>query len=89
MAITKDRRLEVVKQYGKTEADTGNTEVQIALITDRINNLTEHFKFHKKDHNSQRGLLKLVGKRRRLLHYLRTNELERYRAVLEKLNLRK
>jgi len=89
MAITKDRRLEVVKQYGKTEADTGNTEVQIALITDRINNLTEHFKFHKKDYNSQRGLLKLVGKRRRLLHYLRSNELERYRAVLEKLNLRK
>ncbi|RPJ06650.1 MAG: 30S ribosomal protein S15 [Spirochaetaceae bacterium] len=89
MAITKDRRLETIKQYGKTEADTGNTEVQIALITDRINNLTEHFKFHKKDYNSQRGLLKLVGKRRRLLHYLRSNELERYRTVLEKLNLRK
>jgi small subunit ribosomal protein S15 len=89
MAFLKERKMELVKQYGKTEADTGNSEVQIAFITERINILTEHFKIHKKDYNSQRGLLKLVGKRRRLLKYLKENSLDRYRAVIEKLNLRK
>ncbi|MBN1524394.1 MAG: 30S ribosomal protein S15 [Spirochaetales bacterium] len=89
MAITKEKKGEVIKQFGKTEQDTGTTEVQVALLTERINNLTEHFKFHKKDYNSQRGLLKLVGQRRRLLRYLRNNELERYRSIIEKLNLRK
>jgi small subunit ribosomal protein S15 len=89
MAFLKERKMELLKQYGKTEADTGNSEVQIAFITERINVLTEHFKSHKKDHNSQRGLLKLVGKRRRLLKYLKDNDLNRYRAIIEKLNLRK
>jgi small subunit ribosomal protein S15 len=89
MAFLKERKIELVKQYGKSEADTGVSEVQIALITERINILTGHFQMHKKDFNSQRGLLKLVGKRRRLLHYLRNNDLTRYRAILEKLNLRK
>ena len=89
MAFLKERKTELLKQFGKNEADTGNSEVQIAFITERINILTEHFKTHKKDYNSQRGLLKLVGKRRRLLKYLRDNHLERYRAILEKLNLRK
>jgi small subunit ribosomal protein S15 len=89
MAILKERKIELLKQYGKSEDDTGNSEVQIALITERINNLTEHFKTHKKDYNSQRGLLKLVGKRRRLLQYLKNTDLNRYRAILEKLNLRK
>jgi small subunit ribosomal protein S15 len=89
MAFLKERKIELLKQYGKNEADTGNSEVQIAFITERINNLTEHFKTHKKDYNSQRGLLKLVGKRRRLLQYLKDTDLDRYRAVIEKLNLRK
>jgi small subunit ribosomal protein S15 len=89
MAILKERTMELVKEHGKSEADTGLSEVQIAIITERINILTEHFKTHKKDYNSQRGLLKLVGKRRRLLKYLKDNDLDRYRALIEKLNLRK
>ena len=89
MAFLKERKTELLKQYGKNENDTGNSEVQIAFITERIENLTEHFKMHKKDYNSQRGLLKLVGKRRRLLQYLKNTDLNRYRAVIEKLNLRK
>ena len=89
MAFLKERKIELLKQYGKTEADTGASEVQIAFITERINSLTEHFKLHKKDHNSQRGLLKLVGKRRRLLKYLKDNDLNRYRTIIDKLNLRK
>jgi small subunit ribosomal protein S15 len=89
MAFLKERKIELLNQYGKSEADTGASEVQIAFITERINNLTEHFKLHKKDYNSQRGLLKLVGKRRRLLKYLKTNDVNRYRAVIDKLQLRK
>lgn len=89
MAFVKERKTELIQQFGKTQADTGLPEVQIALITERINNLTGHFQTHKKDYNSQRGLLKLVGKRRRLLRYLKDIDLERYRTVLEKLNLRK
>lgn len=89
MPVTKERISQLIKDFGKNEADTGQTEVQIALITERINNLTEHFKTHKKDYNSQRGLLKLVGKRRRLLKYLKDNNLEHYRALIDKLNLRK
>ena len=89
MPVTKERISQLIKEYGKNEADTGQVEVQIALITERINNLTEHFKTHKKDYNSQRGLLKLVGKRRRLLKYLKDNNLERYRVVIDRLNLRK
>ncbi|HEQ71227.1 MAG TPA: 30S ribosomal protein S15 [Spirochaetia bacterium] len=89
MALVKEKKTELVSQFGKSGADTGATEVQIALITERINNLTGHFQMHKKDYNSQRGLLKLVGKRRRLLQYLKTNDLERYRTLIDKLNLRK
>lgn len=89
MAGTKEKTLEVVKEYGKNEKDTGATEVQIALLTDRILHLTEHFKTHQKDHASRRGLLKLVGQRRRLLKYLSRSNLTRYREILEKLNLRK
>ncbi len=89
MAETKEKTLAVVKEYGKNEKDTGATEVQIALLTDRIQHLTEHFKTHQKDHASRRGLLKLVGQRRRLLKYLSRSNLTRYREILEKLNLRK
>jgi small subunit ribosomal protein S15 len=73
MAFVKEQRLELIKKFGKSEVDTGTPEVQIALITERINVLTAHFQLHKKDTNSQRGLLKLVGKRRRLLQYLKNN----------------
>ena len=80
---------EIIKKFARTENDTGSPEVQIALLTDRINNLTEHLKTHKKDHHSRRGLLKMVGKRRRLLTYLRNKDVERYRAILSELSLRR
>lgn len=89
MALTKQEKLTVVAEYGNNEKNTGATEVQIALLTDRIQHLTEHFKTHKKDHASRRGLLKLVGQRRRLLRYLSRKDIESYRAILGKLNLRK
>jgi len=89
MAVTKEKTKEVIAEYGKNEKDTGATEVQIALLTDRIQHLTEHFKTHTKDHASRRGLLKLVGQRRRLLKYLSRSNLTRYREILEKLGLRK
>lgn len=89
MPLTKDAILEIVKSYGASEKDSGSTEVQIALLTKRIEELTEHFKLHPKDTNSRRGLLKLVGKRRRLLAYLRRKELPKYREIIERLNLRK
>lgn len=89
MALTKEAKQEIVKEYGATEKDTGKTEVQIALLTKRIEELTAHFKTHSKDHNSRRGLLKLVGQRRRLLNYLSRNDLSRYREVISKLGLRK
>jgi small subunit ribosomal protein S15 len=89
MALTKSRKSELVKQFGKNENDTGTTEVQLALVIERINQLKSHFDDHKKDHNSRRGLLKLVGQRRRLLNYLKKENLEHYREVLKKLNLRK
>jgi len=79
----------IVAEYGKHETDTGSPEVQIALLTGRINHLTEHLKVHKKDHHSRRGLLMLVGQRRRLLDYLKRNDVERYRAVIAKLGLRR
>jgi small subunit ribosomal protein S15 len=78
-----------IAKYGKTEADTGSPEVQIALLTDRINHLTEHLKTHKKDHHSRRGLLMLVGKRRRFLDYLKDNDIERYRSLIAELGLRR
>lgn len=89
MALTKERKLELVKKFGKNENDTGSIEVQIAILTDEINNLTEHLKEHKHDHHSRRGLLKMVGKRRSLLNYLIKNDVTRYREVIKELNLRK
>ncbi len=89
MGLTKERKQELIHQYGGSGKNTGATEVQIALITDRIRDLTEHFKTHKKDHASRRGLLKLVGQRRRLLRYLKQNNLDKYRELLKELNLRK
>lgn len=89
MALTKERKQELIKQFGKAEDNTGSTEVQVALLTERINGLTEHFKVHSKDHAGRIGLLKLVGKRRNLLNYLRKNDIERYRAVIQELGLRK
>jgi small subunit ribosomal protein S15 len=89
MTLTQEKKRELVSQFGKSETDTGATEVQIALLTARINDLTEHLRGHKKDHHSRRGLLMLVGRRRRLLEYLRRSELERYRALVRELGLRK
>ncbi len=89
MSLTKEMKLEVIKDFGKAETDTGSAEVQIALITRRIEDLTGHFKQNKKDHNSRRGLLKLVGKRRKLLNYLKNKDIERYREILKRLSLRK
>ena len=82
-------KADTIARFGKDANDTGSTEVQIALLTDRINHLTEHLKKHKKDHHSRRGLLMLVGKRRRILDYLRDNDVERYRALIAELGLRR
>ena len=87
--ISKEKKLEIIREFGKNETDTGSTEVQIALLTYRINDLNEHFKTHKKDHASRRGLLQIVGDRRRLLRYLQQNNLESYRQLIAKLGLRK
>lgn len=87
--LTVDQKKEIIANFGANENDTGSPEVQIALLTSRIVYLTEHLRSHKKDHASRRGLLKLVGQRRNLLAYLQKHDLERYRAILEKLGLRK
>lgn len=87
--MNRDQKLEIVKKFGENEKDSGKTEVQIALITQRINDLTEHFNAHKKDHHSRRGLMIMVGKRRRLLNYLMKRDIERYRTVIKELNIRK
>ena len=87
--MTKERKQEIIKNFGREEKDTGSSEVQIALLTERINELTEHLKVHKKDNHSRRGLLQMVGKRRNLLNYLSKNDLPKYREIVEKLNLRK
>jgi small subunit ribosomal protein S15 len=89
MPLAKEEKAKIITDFGKKEKDTGSTEVQIALITNRIIQLTEHFKAHKKDHNSRRGLMILVGQRRKLLKYLQRRDAERYKALLKKLNLRK
>jgi small subunit ribosomal protein S15 len=89
MTLTKEEKEGVISNYRTHEADTGSPEVQIALFTERINQLTEHFKIHKKDHHSRRGLLKLVGQRRRLLDYLKKKDIQRYRVIIEKLGIRK
>lgn len=88
-AITSERKREITAQFGAGERDTGNTRVQIALLTERINHLTEHLREQKKDHHSRRGLLMLVGRRRRFLDYLQRTDLEGYRALIKELGLRK
>jgi small subunit ribosomal protein S15 len=87
--MTKEEKLELIKQYGINENDSGKSEVQIALLTKRINDLTSHFNEHKKDHHSRRGLMMMVGKRRRLLDYLVDKDIERYRTIIKELNIRK
>lgn len=89
MTLTQERKLDIIKQFGENEQDTGNTRVQVALLTERINDLTEHLRAHKKDHHSRRGLLMLVGQRRRLLNYLQKTDLEGYRSLVKELGLRK
>ncbi len=89
MALTREAKTDVVKQNRKHDTDTGSPEVQIAILTNRIGYLTEHFKLHQKDHHSRRGLLTLVGRRRRLLDYLNRTDGERYRAVIDRLGIRK
>ncbi|MDR7865508.1 MAG: 30S ribosomal protein S15 [Sporomusaceae bacterium] len=89
MVLTPEQKQQLIEKYRVHESDTGSPEVQIAILTERINYLTGHLKEHKKDHHSRRGLLKMVGQRRGLLNYLRDNDIARYRIILEKLNLRK
>jgi small subunit ribosomal protein S15 len=89
VVLTPDNKKEVIEKYKRHEADTGSPEVQVALLTNRIEYLTEHFKTHKKDHHSRRGLLKLVGQRRRLLNYLKNKDVHRYRSIIAELGLRK
>jgi small subunit ribosomal protein S15 len=89
MSLKKEDTTTIVAEYGANEKDTGRTEVQVALLTKKIEELTEHLKTHKKDHSSRRGLLKMVGSRRRLLNYLKKKDLAKYRGLIEKLNLRK
>jgi len=89
MSLTKDNKQDVIKEFGRTDKDTGSAEVQIALLTRRIEDLTGHFKTNPKDHNSRRGLLQMVGQRRKLLNYLKRRDIEKYREILDKLSLRK
>jgi small subunit ribosomal protein S15 len=88
-SLTKDRKAEIVTKFGKDAEDTGATAVQIALLTARINDLTEHLRTHRKDHHSRRGLLMLVGKRRRLLNYMQRHDLDAYRELIRELGLRR
>ena len=87
--MTKEEKIEIIKKFGKSEKDSGKAEVQIALLTKQINDLTDHFNAHKKDHHSRRGLMMMVGKRRRLLDYLMKKDISRYRAIIKELNIRK
>lgn len=89
MALSKQDRTDLVKKFGASEQDTGKTEVQVAILTERIKYLTEHLKTHKKDHHTRRGLLKLVGQRRRLLRYLMKKDIMRYRSLINELGLRR
>jgi small subunit ribosomal protein S15 len=89
MSLTKEAKQEIVRKHGSTKSDTGSTKVQVALLTQRINQLTEHLRTHPKDHYSRRGLLKLVGRRRRFLNYLQKHDLEGYRALIKELGLRR
>jgi small subunit ribosomal protein S15 len=89
MTLTQERKAEIVAQFGQNAQDTGNTRVQVALLTQRINDLTGHLREHKKDHHSRRGLLMLVGQRRRLLNYMQRSDLEGYRSLIRELGLRR
>ncbi len=89
MALTNDRKNEIIEKFKTHAGDTGSPEVQIALLTERIGYLTEHFQTHKKDHHSRRGLLKLVSRRRRLLDYVKKNDVHRYRKIIDSLGIRK
>jgi small subunit ribosomal protein S15 len=89
MPLTKDKKQELVGKHGRADGDTGSPEVQVAMLTERINELTEHLRTHVKDHHSRVGLLKMVGRRRRLLRYLERNDLERYRSLVSELGLRR
>lgn len=88
MPLTKDKKQELIGKYGRSDTDTGSAEVQVAMLTERINELTEHLRANSKDHHSRRGLLKMVGRRRRLLRYLESSDLERYRSLVSELGLR-
>ena len=88
LSITKERTAELIKEYGKGEADSGSPEVQVAILTERIRNLTEHLKVHKKDNHTRRGLMMLLGKRRGLLKYIKNRDIEEYRALIKKLGIR-
>jgi small subunit ribosomal protein S15 len=88
MTISKERKQELITEFGKDASDSGSAEVQVAILTDRIRGLTEHLKMHKKDHHTRRGLLMLVGKRRRLLTYIKHNDVVRYRELIAKLSIR-
>ena len=87
--VSKEQKEQIIKDFGRTAGDTGSPEVQVAILTARINDLTDHFKANPKDHHSRRGLLKMVGQRRGLLDYLKEKDIERYRALIEKLGIRK
>ena len=87
--ISKEKKTQIIAEYGRKEGDTGSPEVQIALLTERIKELTEHLKVNQKDHHSRRGLLKMVGQRRGLLDYLKEKDIERYRSLIERLGIRK
>ena len=89
MALNVEEKKQIIEQFKRHGGDTGSPDVQVAILTRRINDLTEHFKIHKKDHHSRRGLLMLVGQRRRLLNYLREHDIKRYRELVQTLNLRK
>jgi small subunit ribosomal protein S15 len=89
MSLTQEKKAELIEKFGENPQDTGKPEVQIALLTERINQLTDHLRMHKKDHHSRRGLLMLVGQRRRFLRYLERSDLERYRSLVKELGLRK
>lgn len=88
LSISKERTAELIKEFGKGEGDSGSAEVQVAILSERIRNLTEHLKVHKKDNHTRRGLMQLIGKRRRLLKYIKDRDIENYRALIKKLGIR-
>ena len=89
MSVSKERKQEIIEKFGDGNNDSGKAEVQVAILTERINDLRDHFSDHKKDHTSRRGLMQMVGKRRRLLDYMKGKDIERYRTIIKELNIRK